>query len=161
MYIDVVLDEFIWTVNWLHYLKYEPIARTSSIYYLVCTTNDLGQTVTSYGWCNGIPRVVPFFWLFSERFASDCLSYRRKESLSCVDLVFSAFWKRFHIWPSFLRTGFHVPSLSYILRYCFFICVSVCMYDISTRGQVLWRLQNILTSQDGWKEVVCQSAVLW
>ena len=61
MYIYVVPDEVIWTVNWLHYLNYDPIALTSSTYYLVCTRNNLGQTVTSYGWCNGIPRVVPFF----------------------------------------------------------------------------------------------------
>ena len=26
--IDVVLDKVIWTVNWLHYLPCEPIART-------------------------------------------------------------------------------------------------------------------------------------
>ena len=75
--IDVVPNEVIWTINWLHYLNYEPIARTSSTYYLVRTRNDLGQTVTSYEWCNGIPRVVPFFRLFSEQFASDRLSYRR------------------------------------------------------------------------------------
>ena len=75
--IDVVPDKAIWTVNWLHYLNYEAISRTSSNCYLVCTRNDLGQTVTSYGWCNGIPRVIPFFRLFSEKFASDCLSYRR------------------------------------------------------------------------------------
>ena len=28
--IDVVPDEIIWTVKWLHYLNYEPIARNSS-----------------------------------------------------------------------------------------------------------------------------------
>ena len=77
MAIDVVPDEVIWTVNWLHYLNYEPIARNSSTCYLVHTRNDLGQTVTSYGWCNGIPRVVPFFRSFLEQFVSDCLSYRR------------------------------------------------------------------------------------
>ena len=77
MYIDVVPDEVIWTVNWLHYLNYEPIARTSSTRHLVCTRNNLGQTVSSYGWYNGIPRVVPLFRLFSERFASNRLSYRR------------------------------------------------------------------------------------
>ena len=38
--IDVVPDEFIWTVNWLHYLNYEPIARTSSTCYLVRTSNN-------------------------------------------------------------------------------------------------------------------------
>ena len=65
--IDVVPDEVIWTVKWLHYLNCEPIARTSSNRHLVCTRNVLGQTVSSYGWCNGIPRVIPLFRLFSER----------------------------------------------------------------------------------------------
>ena len=45
--IDVVSEEVIWTVNLLHYLKYEPIARTSSTRHLVCTRNVLGQTVSS------------------------------------------------------------------------------------------------------------------
>ena len=75
--IDVVPDEFICTVNWLHYLDYEPIACTSSSCHLVRTRNDLEQTVTSYVWCNVIPPVVPFFRLFSERFTTDRLSYQR------------------------------------------------------------------------------------
>ena len=77
-YIDVVPDEVIWTVNWLHYLNYEPIARTSSTRNLVHTRNVLGQTVSSYGWCSSIPRVVPLFRSFSERFGSDRLSYQRQ-----------------------------------------------------------------------------------
>ena len=76
-HIYVVPDEVIWTVNCLHYLNYEPIAHNSSTYYLVCTRNNLGQTVISYGWCNSIPCVVTFFILFSEKFASDRLSYQR------------------------------------------------------------------------------------
>ena len=75
LYIDVVPDEVIWTVNWLHYLNYKTIARTSSTCHLVCTRNVLGQTVSFYGWCNGIPRDVPLFRSFSEKFASDRLSY--------------------------------------------------------------------------------------
>ena len=75
--IDVVPDEVIWAVNWLHYLNYEPIARTSSTCYLVCTRNDLEQTVTSYGWCTGITHVVLLFRSFSERFASNRISYGR------------------------------------------------------------------------------------
>ena len=130
--IDVVPDEVIWTVNWLHYLNYEPIARNSSTRHLVCTRNNLGQTISSYGWCNGIPCVVPFFRSFSEQFSSNRLYYQRQESLPRVGLVFSAFRERFRVWPSFLRTGFHVPSPSYVLRYCFGICVFVRMYDIST-----------------------------
>ena len=55
----MVPEKLIWTVNWLHYLNYEPIARSSSTCYLVCTRNNLGQTVSSYGWCNGIPYAVP------------------------------------------------------------------------------------------------------
>ena len=75
--IDVVPDEVIWTVNWLHYLNYNHIARNSSNRHIVRTRNKLGQTVSSYGWCNGIPRVVPLFRSFSERFASDHISYQR------------------------------------------------------------------------------------
>ena len=40
--IDVVPDEVIWTVNWVHYLDYEPIDRTSSTHHLVSTRNVLG-----------------------------------------------------------------------------------------------------------------------
>ena len=47
--IYVVLDEFIWTINWLKDLNYEPIACTSSTHHLVCSRNVLGQTVSSYG----------------------------------------------------------------------------------------------------------------
>ena len=137
-YMDVVPDEVIWTVNWLHYLNYEPIAPTSSTRHLFCTRNDLGQTVSSYGWCNGIPRVVPLFRSFSERIVYDRLSYQRKESLPRVDLVFSAFMEQLHIWPSFLRTGFHVLSPSYVLGYCFGICVSIRTYDIS----IIWSLSG-------------------
>ena len=77
IFIDVVPDVVIWTVNWLYYLNYEPIACTSSTCYLVCTRNDLGETITSYGLCNVIPFFVPFFRSFSERFASDRLTYQR------------------------------------------------------------------------------------
>ena len=77
MYNDVVPEEVIWTVNWLHYLNYEPISRTSITCYLVRTRNNLGQTVTSYGWCDRIPRVVPFFRFFLEQFVSDLIYYRR------------------------------------------------------------------------------------
>ena len=56
--IDVVLNEFIWTVNCLYYLNYETIDHTSSTCHLFRSRNDLGQTVSSYGWCNGVPRVV-------------------------------------------------------------------------------------------------------
>ena len=73
--IDVVPYKVIWAVNWLHYLNYEPTTCTSSTRHLVRTRNVLGQTVSSYGWCNGIPRVVPLFRFFSELFASDRLSY--------------------------------------------------------------------------------------
>ena len=65
MYIGVVPDKFIWAVNWLHYLNYEPIARTLSTCHLVCTRKVLGQTVSSYGWCNIILHAVPLFWSFS------------------------------------------------------------------------------------------------
>ena len=77
LYIYCVQEKVIWTVNRLNYLNYEPIARTSSTRHLVRTRNVLGQTVSSYGWCNGIPRVVPLFRYLSERFASDRLSCQR------------------------------------------------------------------------------------
>ena len=77
MYIDVILEEVIYTVNWSHYLNYEPIARTSSTCHLFITRNNLGQTVSSYVWCNGIPCVVPILRYFSEQLMSDCLIFRR------------------------------------------------------------------------------------
>ena len=63
--IDVVPDEVIWTINWLHYLDYDPIVRTSSTSYLVRTRNVLGLNVSSYGLCNGIPPTVLLFISFS------------------------------------------------------------------------------------------------
>ena len=54
MYIDVVLDEVIWMVNWLHYLNHEAIPHSSNTRHLFCTRNVLGQTVLPYEWCNGI-----------------------------------------------------------------------------------------------------------
>ena len=42
------------------------------------------------------------------------------------------FGERLRVWSSFLRVDFHVPSPSYVLSYCFGICVSVHMYDISS-----------------------------
>ena len=50
-----------------------------------------------------------------------------KESLPLANLVLSAFGERFRVWPYLLWTGFNVPSLSYALRYCFGMCVSVRM----------------------------------
>ena len=129
MYIDVVLDEVIWMVNWLHYLNYEPISRTSSTCYLVRTSSNLGQTVTSYGWCNGIPRVVPSFRSFSEQFVSDGLYYRRLESLPRIDIFL-------------LRSGngFASGRLSYVQAFNFYPCpryyvtvlVFVCLYVCTT-----------------------------
>ena len=77
MYIDVVPEEVIYTVNWLNYLNCEPIACTSSNRHLVCTRNVLDQNASSYGWCNGITCGVPLFRSFSERFLSDLISYWR------------------------------------------------------------------------------------
>ena len=126
--IDVVPDEVIWTVNCWQYLNYEPIDCTSSTPHLFRTMNNLGHTFLSYGWCNGIPHAVPLFKFFSERFASDRLSHQRWESFPRVGLIFISFEERLRVWPSFLWTGFYVPSPSYILRYCFGICVSVSTY---------------------------------
>ena len=139
--------EVIWRVNWLHYLNYEPIACTSSTRNLVLTRNVLCQTVSSYGWCNVIPRFVPLFRLFSEKFASDHLSYRRQEILPRVDLVLRAFGEHLHVCPSFLSTGFHVPPLSYLLNYCFGICVSVCTYDINSDffNIKIWKFNTLCT----------------
>ena len=66
MYMDVVPDVFIWMVNWAHCLNYEVIPCSSSTCQLSVHGTFLGQTVASYIWCNGIPRVVPVFSLFSE-----------------------------------------------------------------------------------------------
>ena len=78
MYIDVVPDEVIWTVNWLYCLNYEPIARTSSTHHLVRNRNVLGQTVLSYP-TDGVTELhVSFFSLYSsQNDLSDRLSYRR------------------------------------------------------------------------------------
>ena len=67
MYIYVVPDVVIWTVNWLYYLNDEVITRNSSTCHYSVQGTYLGQTVSSYGWCNEIPRVVPVFSSFSER----------------------------------------------------------------------------------------------
>ena len=49
-----------------------------------------------------------------------------------------------------LRTGFHVPPLSYILRYCCGAYVSVCTYGISTQlhNSTVWRDYNRM----GWRD---------
>ena len=57
-------DVFIWMVNWLYYLNYEDIPRSSSTCHWYVQVTSLGQTVSSYGWCNIIPRFVPFFSSF-------------------------------------------------------------------------------------------------
>ena len=67
MYIDAVPDVVIWTVNWLYYLNCEDITCSSSTCYYSLHGTSLGQTVSSYGWCNGFPCVVPVSSLFSER----------------------------------------------------------------------------------------------
>ena len=67
MYIDVVPDKVIWTVNWLHYLNYEAITRSSIIRHWFIHGMSSGQTISPYRWCDGIPRVVPVFRSFSER----------------------------------------------------------------------------------------------
>ena len=130
--IDVVPDKFIWTVKWLHYLNYESIPCSSSTRILVCARNVLGKTVSSYGWCNGIPCVVLLFILFSERFMSDRISYQREDSLPHADIHFSSFRERLRVWLSFLQRVSHVLSQLYVLRYCFGICVYVRTFDIIT-----------------------------
>ena len=67
MYIDVVLDVVILTVNWVHYLNYEAIPQSSSISHWLLQGTSSVQTVSSYRWCDGIPRVVLFFISFGER----------------------------------------------------------------------------------------------
>ena len=58
-------------------LNDEPIAHTSSTTHLVRNRNVLGQTVSYYVCCNGIPRAVSLFILFFEIFSSDRLFYQR------------------------------------------------------------------------------------
>ena len=67
MYIDLGSEFGIWTVNWLYYLNYEAIPRSSSICPQFVQGTSLGQAVTSCVCCDGIPRVVPVFSLFGER----------------------------------------------------------------------------------------------
>ena len=131
MYIDVVPDKVISTVHWLHHLNYEPIACTSSTCYLVCTRNDLGQTVTSYGWCNDH---VSF------------LSIDFSQNNSCLTVFLTEGKRVFHVSILFLvrlGNGFASGRLSYRPAYTYLprqryhvtvlgICVSVRMYVIST-----------------------------
>ena len=108
---------------WLHYLNYGPIDHTSSTRHLVCTRNVLGQTVSSYGWCNGITCVVPLFRFLSELFASDRLSCQRLESLPHVDLVFGAFRERLGVQPSFyVQASTYHPHHTYYDKFLVFLC---------------------------------------
>ena len=67
MYIDVVPDVVICKINWLHYLSYEAIPRSSSTCHWSIKGTSSYKTVSYYGLCNGIPHVVPVFSSFSER----------------------------------------------------------------------------------------------
>ena len=53
---------------------------------------------------------------------------------------------RLHVWPSFLRTGLGVPTPSYVLNYCFGICMFVRTYNISIHSiwilSVLYRIST-------------------
>ena len=64
MCIDVDSDILIWMINKLHYSNYEAIPCSSITCHYSVQGASLGQTVSSYGWCNGIPHVVPVFSLF-------------------------------------------------------------------------------------------------
>ena len=75
-HIDVDMDVFKWTVNCLHYLNYEAISCSSSIFHLFLQGTSSGQTVSSYGWCDGIPLVTPLFSFLENIFTYDHLSYR-------------------------------------------------------------------------------------
>ena len=61
MYIGVVPDVVILTVNWLHYLNYDVIPCTSSTFHCSIQVIYLGLTVSSHGWCNGIPHAALVF----------------------------------------------------------------------------------------------------
>ena len=67
MNIDVVLEVVIWMVNWLHYLNCESISCGSSILQYFVQRTSLDRNVTSCGFCDIIPRVVPVFSSFIER----------------------------------------------------------------------------------------------
>ena len=67
MYLGVVPDVVIWMVNWLHYLNYEAITRSSSTCNYYIQETFLVHTISYHGLCNGIPHIVPVFSPLSER----------------------------------------------------------------------------------------------
>ena len=67
IHIDVGSDVVVWTINWLNYLNCEAITCSSSTRYYFLQGTSLGQTISSYGCCNGIPRFFTVFSLFRER----------------------------------------------------------------------------------------------
>ena len=56
----------IWMVNWLHNFNYEAIPCSSSNFHMFVQGTSLSKTISSYRWCNGIPRAIPVFSLFGE-----------------------------------------------------------------------------------------------
>ena len=54
-------------VNWLHYLNYEVITRSSSTCHWILQVMSLGQTVSSHGWCHSILCVAPVFFFLLVR----------------------------------------------------------------------------------------------
>ena len=123
----MVPDKLIWTVNWLHYLNYEAIPRSSS----TCNYFVLGTSYVrlSHSMDGAMAFHVSFLSL-------DC---------SQSDLSLTVFLTKgnrvFHVLIlSLIVSGDGYASgrlsygqastypLSYVLRYCFCICVSVRMY---------------------------------
>ena len=67
LHIDVGPGIVICKVNWLYYLNYEDITRISSTCHYYVQGTSLGQTALSYGWCDGIPSIIPSFSFSRER----------------------------------------------------------------------------------------------
>ena len=133
--VDVVSVAVIWMVNLLKYLNYEAITCSSSTCHLFVQGASSGQTVSSYGWCNGIPSVVPVFSLFVERHYiwPSFLRMVRQSSMcwSCPQF----FWETSLCLTLFLtydKIDFHLSPLAYGICCSCGFCVSVRMYEIST-----------------------------
>ena len=81
MYIDVGAcgGVVIYTVNWLHYLNYEPIACSSSNYHYFIQGTSSSQTVSSHGWCDRFTHDFSVISLSGERlmvepsYPADCV----------------------------------------------------------------------------------------
>ena len=99
-------------VNWLHYLNYEAIYRSSGACHQFIWGESYGQTVTYYIWFESLTHAAPVVRLYEQ-----CHTVRPSHTLDVV-------------------TAFHVPSPSFGLRCSWEIFVSVRTYGINTNAEM-------------------------